>query len=55
MIVIGALIIGALLGARTAQKRGGSLADKLQYGAAYAIVFAILAMFVTIFADRALL
>ncbi|ATG42972.1 hypothetical protein PhaeoP18_01007 [Phaeobacter piscinae] len=55
MIVIGALLLGALLGVRAAQKRGGSLADKLQYGAAYAMVFAILGLFATILADRMLL
>ena len=55
MIVIGALILGAILGALSAKKRGGNTADLLQYGAVYAIGFGIVGLLVTIFVDRALI
>lgn len=55
MIVIGALILGAILGALSAKKRGGNTADLLQYGAVYAIAFGIVGLLVTIFVDRALM
>lgn len=55
MIVIGGLVIGAALGIFTARKRNGSLADVLQYGAVYAIVFALLGLIVTLVLDRAIL
>lgn len=55
MFVIAGLIIGAIIGARIALKRGGRKLDALQYGAAFAIAFGLLGLFVTIFADRMLL
>jgi hypothetical protein len=55
MIVIGGLFIGAALGILTAKKRGGTTADLLQYGAVYAIAFALLGLVVTLVLDRAIL
>lgn len=52
MIIIAALVIGALIGARTAKKRGGALADILQYAAVYAIALGIVGTIVTVLLDR---
>lgn len=47
LAVIGA-VIGAILGAVIARRRKGSTADMLQYGAVYAVIFALAGLFVTI-------
>ena len=52
MIVIGGFILGAAIGALTAQRRGGKMLDILQYAAGYAIAFTLLGLFATIFIDR---
>ncbi|MGV8951506.1 MAG: hypothetical protein ACOH2M_10420 [Cypionkella sp.] len=52
MIVIAGIIIGAILGSVLARKRGGRRLDMLQYGAVYALIFAIIGMFITIVIDR---
>lgn len=52
MIVIGAFILGATIGALTARQRGGKPLDILQYAAGYAIAFTLLGLFATIFIDR---
>lgn len=54
MIVLAGLVIGAALGAFNARRRGGRKMDMLQYGAAYAIIFALLGMFLTIYLHRVL-
>ncbi|KJZ24210.1 FIG01073180: hypothetical protein [Tritonibacter mobilis] len=54
MIVIIALFFGAALGAFKARKRGGNLADMLQYGAVYGMIFGILGLFGTIITHRML-
>jgi hypothetical protein len=48
MIVLAFALAGALWGVRAARKRNGERLDLLQYGAGYAIAFAILGAFVTI-------
>ncbi|HEX9858202.1 MAG TPA: hypothetical protein VGA75_07580 [Paracoccaceae bacterium] len=53
MIVIVAAVFGALLGYRQALRRGGNGFDKLQYGAVYAIAFALIGLFVTLAIERA--
>lgn len=53
VLVLTALVIGALIGAWRAKRRGGKVLDMLQYAAAHAIPLMILALFVTIFLDRA--
>ncbi|MEL0435861.1 hypothetical protein [Phycobacter sp. K97] len=52
MIVIAALLLGATIGALTARKRNGNLADMLQYGAVYAIGFGIVGMLATLIIHR---
>lgn len=52
MIVIAALLLGAVLGALTARKRNGNLADMLQYGTVYAIAFGIVGMLATLIIHR---
>lgn len=54
MIVIGGFVLGAILGATTALRRGGRKLDALQYGAGFAILFTIIGMFITIFLGRVL-
>lgn len=54
MIVITAAIFGALLGALTARRHGGRGLDMLQYGASFAIAFALLGLFATIYIERQL-
>lgn len=52
MIVIAALVIGAFLGWRRAAKLGGNRLDRLQYAAAFAVILALVALFVTVFIER---
>ncbi|KRS17950.1 hypothetical protein [Roseovarius indicus] len=52
LALIGAAI-GALLGAVVARRRKGSMTDMLQYGAVFAIMFALAGLFLTIFIVRA--
>ena len=54
MIVIGGFVLGAVIGAATALRRGGRKLDALQYGAGFAIAFALLGLFATIFIERVL-
>ncbi|SMP22830.1 hypothetical protein [Shimia sagamensis] len=50
-VLLGALL-GAITGGALAKKRGGKRADILQYGAVYAMIFAILGLFVTLIIHR---
>jgi len=50
--IIVAMVVGAVLGAWRAKRRGGKVLDMLQYAAAHAIPLMIVALFVTIFMDR---
>jgi hypothetical protein len=52
MILPIAFAAGFAIGWWRAGKRGGTLADKLQYGAAHGIALLLIALFATIFADR---
>lgn len=52
MIVLAGLILGAALGALIARRRGGRLADMLQYGAGYGIALGLLGVFATIAIER---
>lgn len=54
MIVIGGMVLGALIGARLARRRGGRWPDALQYAAGYSIALGLLGLFVTIFLARML-
>lgn len=52
MIVLGGMVLGAIIGAGLARKRGGKTLDLLQYGAGFAIAFALVGLFVTIIVER---
>jgi hypothetical protein len=52
MIVLGGAILGALWGAWLAHRRKGTRLDMVQYGAGFAIFFAILGLFVTLFLEH---
>ncbi|MFV0302956.1 MAG: hypothetical protein ACK5IP_19160 [Paracoccus sp. (in: a-proteobacteria)] len=52
MILIAALVIGAVIGWRRAVGLQGNRRDRLQYAAAYAMAFAVIGLFATIFIDR---
>ena len=54
MIVIVAMLAGALIGATTALRRGGKRLDALQYAAGYGIAFSLIGLFATIFLERVL-
>lgn len=42
------LILGAIIGGLVARKRGGNVADILQYGASYGIAFALVGLIAAI-------
>ena len=52
MIVIAAAVIGAILGWRRATQLKGNRRDRAQYAVAYALGFALLGLFATIFIER---
>ncbi|MBT0957101.1 apolipoprotein acyltransferase [Alphaproteobacteria bacterium KMM 3653] len=54
MIVLIAALAGAFIGAAQARRRKGARLDMLQYGAVYAIAFALLGLIVTIAIERML-
>ena len=55
MIVLGAALLGAIIGGMTASRRKGGRLDIAQYAAGYAIAFALLGLFITLFVHRAAL
>lgn len=54
MIVIAGAVIGAILGALTARKRGGNRLDMAQYAAGFAMAFVVVGMVATVLIDRTL-
>ncbi len=54
-LVLGSALIGSIIGAMTARKRGGKPADMAQYAAGYGIAFALLGVIVTITLGRIML
>ncbi|WP_170293981.1 hypothetical protein [Paracoccus limosus] len=52
MIVLVAILLGAVIGWMRAARLGGSRADRLQYAAAHALAFAALGVFITIILAR---
>ena len=52
MILIAALLLGAFLGWRRAASLGGNRKDQAQYAAAFALAFAVVALFLTIALER---
>ncbi|MDM7930845.1 hypothetical protein [Tabrizicola sp.] len=55
MFVIGGLVLGVIVGALTARRRGGKPADMAQYAAGFGIAFGLLGLFATLILDRLLL
>lgn len=54
MIVLAGLGFGGLYGGLLAKKRGGKLADSLQYAAGFGIAFGLLGLFATIGLEKIL-
>ncbi|MEN8658348.1 apolipoprotein acyltransferase [Marivita sp.] len=52
MIVLAGAILGAIFGTMTAKKRKGNRADMWQYGAVYAIAFALCGLILTIAIEK---
>ncbi len=52
MFVLFGALIGTLTGGILAKRRGGKRADILQYGFVYAMMFAILGLFITLILHR---
>jgi prolipoprotein diacylglyceryltransferase len=52
VIVIAALLIGAVTGYLQASRRNGSTFDKVQYAMVYAIIAVLIGLFATITIDR---
>lgn len=52
MLVIAALLLGALIGGLHAHKRGGNRLDIAQYATVYAIAFGLIALFASIIISR---
>lgn len=52
MIVLAGALLGVLLGVTQARRRGGGRLDMLHHAAAYAVAFALLGLFLTIFVGR---
>ncbi|WP_194269246.1 hypothetical protein [Tritonibacter litoralis] len=52
MLVISALLIGAVFGALRAKKRGGNRLDMLQYAAVHMIIFGLAGLAATILVHR---
>ncbi|WP_371168754.1 hypothetical protein [Aliiroseovarius sp. 2305UL8-7] len=52
MLIIAALIFGALFGVLRARNRGGNRLDKAQYAAVHAIIFGVIAIFASIIIYR---
>ena len=55
MVVITLVIVGAVMGALNARRRGGNRKDIAQYAVGYALAFSIVGMFLTVLLDRVLL
>lgn len=54
MIVLAAIITGALLGWRRAAALGGDRRDRAQYAAGYAMALAVVGLLLTVILDRML-
>ncbi|WP_394152502.1 hypothetical protein [Loktanella salsilacus] len=50
---LGGIVLGALIGAFRAKKRGGTVMDMLQWGTAFAVMLGIIGLFVLVFMQRA--
>lgn len=52
MFVIFGALIGAFFGGILAKKRGGKRLDILQYAAVFAVICAVIGLFITLFLHR---
>ena len=52
MIIAAGLVLGILVGATTAKRRGGKIPDVLQYAAGYGIAFMLLGLLASIILER---
>ncbi len=52
MIILGAAVIGSILGVNTARRRNGNRLDMLQYGFGFGICFGLFGGVVTILIER---
>lgn len=52
MIILLGAVLGALTGVMVARRRRGKVADLLQYGFVYALIFALIGLFVTLIIHR---
>jgi hypothetical protein len=52
MIILVSTFVGAFLGAAAARRRKGNGLDIAQYAGVYAILFALLGLFITVILDR---
>ena len=48
------ILLGAILGAFQAKRKGGKTMDMLQWGAVLAIVFGLIGLFILIYVDRSM-
>ena len=49
---VGGFVLGALLGAFRARRRGGTVLDLLQWGAGFGVIFGLIGLFVMVFLLR---
>lgn len=49
---LGGMLIGALLGAFNAQRKGGAVKDIVQWAVVFAIIFGLIGTFTLIFIER---
>lgn len=54
MIIAAGLVLGILIGALTAKRRGGKSLDMLQYAAGFGIAFMLVGLVITIILERSL-
>jgi hypothetical protein len=52
MIIFAGIVLGAVWGAYLARRRQGNRLDMLQYGAAFALAFGMVGLFINIFLVR---
>lgn len=48
------ILLGAILGAFQAKRKGGKTMDMLQWGSVLAIVFGLIGLFILIYVDRSM-
>lgn len=52
MIILAAILLGAVIGWLRAGRLGGNRADRIQYAAVHAIGFAMLGLFISVWLSR---